>query len=591
MNSNTQNKLLLIILGFLVQTYINAQMFVGAGTSVYVKNQVVFIKEKLVLKEATSNFYLRSGSQLVQGTTSAGSNGGLGNLSVFQEGSVNNFQFNYWCSPVGNVATSTLVNNPFGITQLGAPSSNSTTTPVTILPRYIYDGKASPFSIAPYWIFKFPANSTYSGWVSVGSASTLNAGEGFTMKGSSGIDVTPVNEVQNNPDGFQQRYDFRGKPNDGNIDIPVLKDQLTLTGNPYPSAIDLKEFLIEQTNCTGTAYFWEQDKTVLSHYVADYKGGYGTYSPSGSINGIYSPATFFSYDGAGNPVATTANPSHNFERHYSPIGQGFMIRGSTTTTGIVQMKNSYRVYVKEGFSNNSQFEKRGNYKTKVEKSSQIRFNTLLNNGPISQMVLAFDSNSTDGIDHAMDAISVNNGPANAFFCINNTEFIIESVPFEIEKKIAIGFRNKIQANYKITVNEMLNLDQVENVYLHDKTADVYYDIKNSFCDLTLPAGSNLNQYEITFKNGALGVKDLAKQSFIVNQDNEKKSLIINNPLFKDLVLCNLYDVAGKLIFSKNKLGSNSSYSFPTSSLGDGIYIVKLESSDKLEMGTKIIVKN
>jgi hypothetical protein len=36
-----------------------------------------------------------------------------------------------------------------------------------------------------------------------------------------------------------------------------------LTGNPYPSAIDLSAFN-EQTNCTGIAYFWEQDKTVFT---------------------------------------------------------------------------------------------------------------------------------------------------------------------------------------------------------------------------------------------------------------------------------------------------------------------------------------
>jgi hypothetical protein len=598
MNSKTQNKIFLVILGFLLQTYTNAQLFVGTGASIYAKNKVVYVKQDLEIKDATSNFYLRNGSQFLQGTTGSGANKGLGNLSVFQEGSVSNYEFNYWCSPVGNSTTVTSVNNPFGVTQLGVPATTTISTPVTILARNNYDGKANPFSIAPYWIFKFQAKSSYSDWVQVGSASSLNAGEGFTMKGSSGTDTTPVDGVQNNPDGFHQRYDFRGKPNDGTIDILVLPKQMTLTGNPYPSAIDLKMFLSSESNCTGTAYFWEQDKTVKSHYAVDYKGGYGTYVPGGtsSPDGIYLPATFFSYDGSGNQLSASVTPplpTPAYERHYSPIGQGFMIQGSSTVTGNVQMKNSYRVYVKEGAIYKSQFEKKANYKTApiITKSSQIRFNTLLNDGPISQMVLAFDSNSTDGIDHAMDAISPNNGPANAYFSIDNREFIIDIAPFEMDKKIAIGFRNKIQANYKITVNEMLNLDQVENVYLHDKIADVYYDIKNSFCDLTLPAGSNKNQYEITFKNGTLGLKDIVSQSFIVYQDNAKKSLIINNPLFKDLALCNLYDVAGKLIFSKNQLGNNSSYSFPTSSLGDGIYIVKLATSDKMEMGTKIIVKN
>ena len=109
--------------------------------------------------------------------------------------------------------------------------------------------------------------------------------------------------------------------------------------------------------------------------------------------------------------------------------------------------------------------------------------------------------------------------------------------------------------------------------------------------MTLPAESNNNQYEITFKNTTLGVNDLVNPSFVVYQDNPKKSLTITNPLTKDLVLFNLYHIAGKLIFSKKQLGSNSSYSFPTSSLGDGIYMVKLFTNDRMEMVTKIIVKN
>jgi hypothetical protein len=451
-----------------------------------------------------------------------------------------------------------------------------------------YDGTANPFAIAPFWINKFTAaNSSYSDWIQVGSAATINAGEGFTMKGTSGTDNTTIDGVKNNS-GSAQRYDFRGKPNDGTIDIPVLLDELTLTGNPYPSALNLQKFLIEELNCDGTAYFWEQDKTVNSHYIANYKGGYATYS---STTDIYTPAIFYSYDGSGNQISPITSPGNMYERKYAPIGQGFMIVGSANAN--VQMKNKYRVYVKEGAANSSQFEKKTNNKTTATTAvtPQIRFNTVLDNGPISQMVLAFNPLSTDGVDRAMDAASPNDGPANNYFVINNKEYIIQVVPFDIDKKIAVGFRNYAEANYKITVNQMLNIPEVTNVYLHDKIANVYYDIKNSLFDVTLPVGTNNTQYEITFKNSTLAVKDLKQQSFTVYQNNRMQNLIIKNPLFKDLTSCDLYDISGKLIFSKNQLGSNSTYSFSTSNLRDGVYIVKMITSDKIETGTKIIVRN
>jgi len=256
------------------------------------------------------------------------------------------------------------------------------------------------------------------------------------------------------------------------------------------------------------------------------------------------------------------------------------------------MKNSYRVFVKEGVGNLSQFEKKLNDKSAAtSETPQIRFNTLLNNGPISQMVLAFDPLSTDDVDRAMDAASPNDGPANNYFVINNNEYVIEVVPFNIDKKIAIGFRNTAQANYKITVNQIINLPEISNVYLHDKTSDMYYDIKNNIYDLTLPAGTYNTRYEITFKNGTLGVDDFVSQSFVAYQDNTTNNLTISNPLQIELASCGLYDVAGKLIFIKKQLGTDLSYKFPTSNLSDGIYIVKITTKDEKEFGQKIIVKN
>jgi hypothetical protein len=610
MDSKLLRRMLLIVTGLLLQNGVNAQMYVSPNSYVFANNEVVFIKQQLELNAANSNFYLRKDAQLVQGSTSAGANKGLGSLSVFQEGSTNNFQFNYWCSPVGG-GDATAGNAAFGITQLKDIVNLTNSNNSTPLAMNNYNGTASPFAIAPYWIFKLTASSGYSDWVSVGTTSTINAGEGFTMKGTSGTNLTTVNGIENNS-GSKQRYDFRGKPNDGTISIPVAVEQFTLTGNPYPSAIDLSAFLTDATNCTGIAYFWEQDKTVDTHYIAEYKGGYGAFSPISRLgSGIYVPATFYSYDGSGNEGGETGTGGI-YERRFSPVGQGFMIDG--LVNGTVEMKNSYRVFVKEAPLNYSQFERNtSSNKTKITSAylsdipsvsgfdyktvstvptPQIRLNTLLNNQGIRQIVLAFAPEATDGVDRAMDAISSSDdSPADVYFVIDDDEYLINTVSFDMDKKIPIGFKNTNQANFKITVKEMLNITAANSVYLHDKATDLYHDIKNDFYDLTLPGGVNNTQFEITFKNNAtLGVEDAARQSFVVYQNNTTKNLSIGNPLLLDLATCNLYDVAGKLIFNKKDLGSNSSYAFSTSGLSDGIYIVKIATKDKIEVGQKIIIR-
>ncbi|WP_086453913.1 T9SS type A sorting domain-containing protein [Flavobacterium sp. FPG59] len=611
MNTSILQKGAFFFLFIFFQNESMAQLYVSPNSYVFATNEVVYVKEQVELNATTSNFYLRDSAQLLQGTTTNSGNSGLGNLSVYQEGSTNNFHYNYWCSPVGS-SLATVGNSAFSITQLKDVTSLTGFNNPVILATNNYNGTASPLAIAPFWVNKLIGSSNYGNWTAVGGAGTLNAGEGFSMKGTSGTNAITVNGVQNNP-GSKQRYDFRGKPNDGTISIPVGALQFTLTGNPYPSAIDLAAFLIEQTNCTGIAYFWEQDKTVNSHYIADYKGGYGTYSPiARGGTGIYVPATFFSYDGSGNPGPSTGVGTA-FERRFSPIGQGFMIDG--VVNGAVEMKNSYRIYVKEGVANNSQFEKStNNPKTNTEKdylskiksisgfdyktvsvapTPQIRLNTLMNNQGVRQLALAFVPEATDGPDRAMDAMSSSeNSPADVYFLINNIEYIINATNFDINKKIPIGFRNTKTAIYKITVKDIINFPDVDAIFLHDKVKDTYHDIKNSFHEMELPAGKNNTQFEITFKdNKTLDVDGVAKEDFIVYQNNPLKSLTISNPNGLELASCGVYDVAGKLIFTQEDLGDQASYSFSTASYGDGIYIVKLTTKDNKVFGKKVIIKN
>ena len=73
-------KLLLLLI--LCQQYIYSQVYISPNTYVFADNISVFIKQDLELNAATSNFYLRNDSQLLQGTTVAGANRWVGNLTI-----------------------------------------------------------------------------------------------------------------------------------------------------------------------------------------------------------------------------------------------------------------------------------------------------------------------------------------------------------------------------------------------------------------------------------------------------------------------------------------------------------------------------
>ena len=141
-----------------------AQLYVSSGSFVYNKGTVVFVNQGIELK-SNGNFYLRNEGQFLQGTTGVSSNTGVGKLSVFQEGTVNNYAYNYWCSPIGNATLGVTTNENFGITMLNLPSTNIISAPATINSSS-YNGFSGTgtLSIASYWIFKFLAQSNYAGW-------------------------------------------------------------------------------------------------------------------------------------------------------------------------------------------------------------------------------------------------------------------------------------------------------------------------------------------------------------------------------------------------------------------------------------------
>lgn len=605
MKSKLLNGALLLAVAMFNQSELFAQMYVSPNSYVFVNNEQLYVKGGLELNSATSNMYLRNDAQLLQGTTASGTNKGVGTLSVYQEGTADGYDYNYWCSPVGNVLSSTAVNNPFGISQL--KDVTGLTTAVDPILTSALNGVASPLAISSRWIYKFITSNAYANWVYVGSANTINAGEGFTMKGTDGTSA-------NNP-GANQRYDFRGKPNDGTIGITVAAGMRTLTGNPYPSAINLNLFLKDVANLAvmnGTAYFWEHNDAVNSHYLAAYQGGYGTYIANNDVYspGSYTRATWNTYNGDGTINTTGVAIGSAYGRMFTPIGQGFKIEG--TASGMAQMKNAYRVFVKEGVANNSQFERNGNEAngdrwpeiqnvagvdyTQYSRRElpQIKIHTVLNNQYSREVALAFNNQATDGFDLGMDAKAPEYSlPNDAYFPLDaENQFVISTLPFGIDKRIPFAFKAGAQTTFKVTVGNLINFTEAENIYLHDKTTGLYHDIKNNFFEVTLPAGSVVkDRFEITFRDASLSTNaNTLAGSLTVYQNNETDNLTIANPQMIDLKSCAIYDIAGKLLLAKNKLGSNAEYVFPTSNLSDGVYIIRINSSDDREMGVKVIVK-
>ncbi|MBW2938953.1 T9SS type A sorting domain-containing protein [Aureisphaera sp. CAU 1614] len=609
------------------QLYVSPNATTSTDSYVYVKDQLLFVEQDINLVLNTNNpttvgsIYLREGSQLLQGNSNS-TNSGTGHISVFQESNADSYDYNFWCSPVGRLTGSG--NQNFGVRRLW--DSLNVTESLRSETTGNFNSVSSPLRIATRWLYTF--NPVNQRWAATGASDLVPAGYGFTMKGT---DVTvhsdPYNEPQN------QRYDFRGRPNNGNITIPAQTAAIpftdgtnyyfTFTGNPYPSVLDLNLFFNDSDNQEIDAIrFWDEDRSINSHLYIDNKGGYGTWIPGPTPyvdGGVYTAPNFMNYDSQGNPTTDTGVNGASFERLYAPVGQGFMV---SSNSGIVDaspnqliLKNSQRAttFIKEGAGNFSEF------RNSVEATPLLRLHAIFgDNTHFRDMVLMFHNSATFDFDRGLDATHPSDGAiTEAYFTINGDDpakkknLVIQTVPYKGGDNmfIPISFKLNQQENVKLISAEIVN-PPFQNVYLYDKLNGTYLPIypdesaneNPETASILLDAGTYEGRFFITFKDKQIisdeddeDVPIISErgitQSVDFFQNNPAKQLEVSNPDGYDIKTLNIFDMGGKLVYSESNVGNSSKLTFPTANLSDAVYLVRLSTTDNQTIVYKINVIN
>lgn len=586
----------------------SAQLSVRNNAYIFVNDQILYVEDDVNLEEPTTKLYLRNESQLIQGAGTTG-NSGIGELSVYQNGTVNQWAYNYWCSPVGGILTDNFINNDFRINQLDDPllgtpslidSNNSAFTSG-------YNGTASPLTISNYWLYTYISSSAYADWNYVGDALDIAPGLGFTMKGSG---TSPTGNTD---------YDFRGKANNGTIANPVAAGDFTLVGNPYPSAMDSAAFIHDVQNLaaiTGTLFYWEQDASVpfsQSHVLQDYVGGYSefTINSSGVIISN-TPAVFFTYDEQDNMYSLPPGPpatGTKMAQRYIPIGQGFMVEGITGTSGIVRAKNAHRAYVKEGAQ--SYFFRNGNVSTlnddggiqfqdnglSIVPSEYKRFRvnidfTVGQSQYTRQILLNFHDTATAGFDYGLELSRSDNHASDAYFMLDNKAYSAQAYPFEQALTIPLVVNIEQQQPLRFRIFDIQNFDDSQGIYIHDIENELYVNLREQDYELNIDPGNYNNRFEIVFTpDGTLGVNDFEFSKLTIIQNNNNHQLSVLNPNSLNVKTIEIFDIAGKRMLNNNYETVQNRYELSTFDLSEGVYIVNVTSNANTVKSQKIIVKN
>ena len=571
-------------------TAINAQLYISSSEKsdgyIYVKDRLIFVENNIELARNSSektkaSLYLRKGAQLLQGEKAENLNKGIGALSIYQRGTSNAFDYNYWSLPVKVEAGKTLLNE-----YLYEPLSNLHSNSIQLISGL--EGVSNPLSISNRWIYTFSGTS-YSNWQYVGNHFDLLPGEGFSMKGVNGKNLQEVEgEIINS--GNAQLYDFRGIPNDGKIQLPINKEQVLLVGNPYPSALDLNKFLFENTFTTGIAYFWDSRNDGNSHYLSDYEGGYGTYSPGA---GIYLPAIFKKYIGN----TTTGESGKIYPRKNMPVTQGFMVRGSMD--GEITFENSQRIYQKEA-------EGISFFKNSEPVNSSVILNIEFDSTFVRQLALSLHENSTVNEDHAKDARMIDVFKNDVSWLISEKAFLINVRPRRDEELIPFLITLDKDTSLKFSVEEFTNFNP-DRLFIYDAQDDLYFGIKAGSLNIKLSAGEYRDRFFLSFieKLPVEETKDVPLTQDIT--DNKPPVILLNTlDIFQNNSLgqlevkilhntslhnLKLYDLNGKLFMNQDFRANEKDFIFSTGNLSNAVYIVKVKTNDNRELTKKIGVKN
>lgn len=529
---------------------------------------------------------LKGDSQLVQTSGSNLVTEANGRILRRQEGNLNYYWYNYWSAPVGATAVTNNSNTNFTLNML----KDAAGTPMQFTNAFHETGK-----ISTDWLYTYQNGLTYWHWSQITPSTPLQPGIGYSQKGTG------------NTNGEQQ-YIFEGKPNNGTIQIiadDVDGDELnesqqnvtyvsSLIGNPYPSALNARQFIIDNTPSNGgisngVLYVWEQ-WAGTSHVLSEYQGGYGTIT-QWATERAYLWNNLLQQDGVKTPT------------FYIPVSQGFFTE--IIGDGNIEFNNGQRMFVKEsdsdGNANNGSVFFRsssGNQSTNTQANDSngvglIRLEFSTSNGDSRRFVLGFSDQTTDGLDYGYDAKTVDPQDDDLCSTLNGNKMIIQAFSAITEDKVVdLTFNSTGNYTYTIEMVEISNIPDNQAIYLRDNFTGNYHDLRNGAYNFSsIFNGEDANRFDIVFHPGDTLSNDDFITDNVVIYVNDLNDLLYVKGLNENVKQLNIINMLGQNILSLRNINKNSLQNgLDISGLSTGIYIINFTLDNNQTFDKKVLIK-
>lgn len=549
-------------------------LFVNSTRRFNVQNDTKIDISHYLLLDGTIDLVGRS--QLVQRLGSDLNPASTGVIERDQQGSGNVFNYNYWSSPVSTIASTTANNTGYSV-RLAMHNGTTAATPTAINFVSGVNGSTSPFSIARRWLYKFTnLTPSYANWQQLDENSTLQVGQGYTMKGP-GVAAPPAVSTQN--------YVYIGKPNNGLISsagLAIGAGSINLIGNPYPSAIDATQFINDNLGAiTGTLYFWEHYPTNNSHNLAAYQGGYATRTIMGGVAPV-SP-----------PLISGAGSSTRVPQRFIPVGQAFFVIGSGSG-GTIAFNNNQRSFVKEDDVNSNimfrqnetlsltDSEEDNSNDSYIEDTfKQLHISYEATNSSKRQLLLGFtNGEATNNYDNGYDARLWDMQESDVYFPLGADNLVIQAEGvFSPEAIYPVTVKSATTGTVKFVIDQKRNFDVQQPVYLYDAATQIYHDLSNVPVSVTVEAGITADRFSIRFMNETLSNDDFdTANSYFYHHKNQL--VFLNSILSEEIKSVSLYNVLGQKMgnWKATTFTNQTEVRIPTGAFAKGVYIVNVTTS-------------
>jgi hypothetical protein len=472
-------------------------LIIRPGASVSIQSGNSMTVSGVLTNNGTVN--VASGGSLVQTATSTLAGSGIYNVT--RAGSA---VYDYWSSPITNASTGLL-----GSTVYEYQPGSGTADPG--------DDAFDP------------------GWVTAGGS--MAVGKGYAAYGAG-------------------TRTFTGTVNNGQVDAAVVHASnptptlggvpYNLIGNPYPSAVNVGDFLTLNSSklATGAVYLW--DDPGSSPYVT---GNYAT------LNN----ATYIA--GGGN----TPNPGPR-------IGslQGFKVQVNATVNtpgnGFLRFTNAMRTA-----TNTSVLFRQAERKL-------LWLSTVSATNSYNQLAVGFFEDGTDGEDWGYDAPKLNAlGVLSFFSYMDGSPYGIQVYgELEPERVVPLGLNSQSQTMVTIALDSTENI--TEDVILEDRHMGIFHDLRQS--SYVFQSASTLyeDRFFLHFAPQMVTSLGESSESDATIYMHDGRLFLSTSETFKGAV--RMVDISGRMVWQATDVTVDpSGRSFDMQHLSRGVYVVMMEGRE------------